>query len=247
MRAVVLGLVASGFLLTGSAKGFAANVMITTADTLVLDGSAYKLDGLDGPKTDQTCMNPDGTVWACGIEARDRVRELVGTRAVKCISAGFDSTYRSRRIGRCSVDGEDLSARIVNEGWAISFEPQAHGRFKSAETEARAAKRGLWKGCFATPRNARYTERKEAALLGSGCHANNPNDREQLFPRERAMPEGCAVKGKQALRARITGHAGIYYMEGCRSYGRLKYPDRWFCSEAEAQAEGYRKVFSCRK
>jgi hypothetical protein len=59
------------------------------------------------------------------------------------------------------------------------------------------------------------------------------------------MPLGCPIKAKFAVRAYVTGNRGIYHMEGCRSYGRTKAPDRWFCSEDEAKAEGFRKAFSC--
>ena len=70
--------------------------------------------------------------------------------------------------------------------------------------------------------------------------------RDILFPDDPAMPPGCSIKGKLAARAHFTGHRGIYHMEGCRSYGRTKRPDRWFCSENEAQAEGFRKALTFR-
>ena len=69
--------------------------------------------------------------------------------------------------------------------------------------------------------------------------------RDILFPDHPAMPLGCPIKAKFAVRAYVTGNRGIYHMEDCRSYGRTKAPDRWFCSEDEAKAEGFRKAFSC--
>ena len=81
--------------------------MVTDVDTLVLDGLVYRLHGIDAPETDQVCLNSDGVVWNCGIEARDKVREFAGTGAVKCDTLGFDTKYRNRRIGLCSVDGAD--------------------------------------------------------------------------------------------------------------------------------------------
>ena len=50
---------------------------------------------------------------------------------------------------------------------------------------------------------------------------------------------------REGMRAQIAGHQGIYHLEHCGSYGRTKNPHRWFCSEAEAQAEGYRKSYTC--
>jgi methylphosphotriester-DNA--protein-cysteine methyltransferase len=59
------------------------------------------------------------------------------------------------------------------------------------------------------------------------------------------MPPGCSIKGKIAKRAQITGDRGIYHLEGCRSYRNLTTPNRWFCTEEDARAAGYRKAFNC--
>jgi hypothetical protein len=67
-----------------------------------------------------------------------------------------------------------------------------------------------------------------------------------LFPDDPSMPPGCSIKGKFAARAKLTGHRGIYHLEGCGSYQRTKKPDRWFCSEDDAQAAGFRNAFTCR-
>jgi methylphosphotriester-DNA--protein-cysteine methyltransferase len=59
------------------------------------------------------------------------------------------------------------------------------------------------------------------------------------------MPPGCSIKGTAAVRARITGYRGIYHLEGCRSYRTTRYVNRWFCSEEDAKAAGFRKAFTC--
>jgi hypothetical protein len=48
------------------------------------------------------------------------------------------------------------------------------------------------------------------------------------------------------MRARLTGNVGIYHLQGCRSYPDLIKPDRWFCSEDDAQAAGFRRAYNCR-
>ena len=60
------------------------------------------------------------------------------------------------------------------------------------------------------------------------------------------MPPGCPIKGKFAVRARVTGNVGVYHLQGCRSYAGLTKPERWFCSEDDAQAAGFRKAYNCR-
>ena len=49
-----------------------------------------------------------------------------------------------------------------------------------------------------------------------------------------------------AVRARVTGNVGIYHLQACRSYPGLGNPDRWFCSEEDAQAAGFRRAYNCR-
>ena len=67
-----------------------------------------------------------------------------------------------------------------------------------------------------------------------------------LFPEHPVMPPGCTIKGKLAVRARVTGNVGVYHLQGCRSYPGTTEPDRWFCTEEDAQAAGFRKAYNCR-
>src|SRR5260370_1081754 len=70
--------------------------------------------------------------------------------------------------------------------------------------------------------------------------------REALFREPLAMRSGGTIKGKFAVRARVTGNVGIYHLQACRSYPALTEPDRWFCSEEDAQAAGFRRAYNCR-
>jgi endonuclease YncB( thermonuclease family) len=233
--------------------GWAAEGMvdqITDGDTLVLGGTSFRLDGIDAPERDQVCLDENGAVWACGTGARNRLTELTAKRAIRCEDKGPDHAYpNSRHIGICSVDGDatTLNQQLVREGWAVNFEPYAKGRFKADEDDALANRRGQWKGCFATPRDFRRWNKGTAKMLGSTCSTGNDTpERDKLFPDDPAMPSGCSIKGKVSLRAQLTGNRGIYHMEGCRDYQRTKHPNRWFCSEEEAKAAGFRKAFTCR-
>ena len=139
-----------------------------------------------------------------------------------------------------------LNQWLVREGWALNFEPYAKGRFKADQDEAREKGRGLWKGCFVAPKEFREGQR-DGALLGAACRADKDREiREALFPSEPSMPSGCSIKGKYALRARVTGNVGIYHLQICRSYPALTRPDRWFCSEDDARAAGFRRAYNCR-
>jgi endonuclease YncB( thermonuclease family) len=240
MRALMTALV-----VTIAGSGWAADVTVKEGDVLTLDGKEYRLDGIDAPELDQLCLDEKGAVWTCGIEARQRLAALLDKRAVRCDDKGPDWIYRRRRVGICWVEGEStsLNQRLVRDGWALNFEPYAKGRFSADQADARKEDRGLWKGCFAAPRDLRRWRKQRATLLGSSCAGAN-KARNRLFSSDPARPPGCSIKGKIAWPARITGHRGVYHTEGCRIYAKTK-PNRWFCSEEEAKTQGFRKSYMC--
>lgn len=243
-------LVCIGMLLClGNMPGFSAQAIIVDGDTLILNGAPYKLEGIDAPETDQVCLDATGATWACGIDARDQLQQFIAGRDVRCDETGLDSVYRNRRMAICWVEGEtrSLNQWLVLEGWALDYEPSAKGRFRADEQAAREKLQGVWKGCFVSPQSLRRLTRSTAKLLGAGCPKSDTwSARSILFPDRPAMPNGCTVKGNLTARAHLTGHRGIYHLDGCGSYRRTKHPDRWFCSEQEAQAEGFRRSFTCR-
>ena len=104
----------------------------------------------------------------------------------------------------------------------------------------------MWKGCFVTGTNFRHGN-KTSVLLGGSCRGDKDREtRAILFPSETVAPPDCTVKGKFAVRAHVTGNLGIYHLQVCRSYETVTRTDRWFCSEEDAQAEGFRKAYNCR-
>jgi len=240
-------LVASSLLVL-MGRTFAADAIATDGDTIQLGGTTYRLDGIDAPEMDQVCFGPNGAIWRCGVEARNRLAEMMSKGAVRCVDKGPDPVYPKRRIGECWVEGDvaSLNQRLAREGWAINFEPYARRRFDADETEARENVRGLWAGCFTAPQDLRYWNKANAKLWGAACSSIRDLDvRNALFPDDPRMPPGCSIKGTMSARARLTGHRGIYHLEGCRSYRTTTNPRRWFCSEEQAQADGFRKAYNC--
>lgn len=229
-------------------QAWAANPTIKDGSTLQLGNVTYRLDGIDTPALDQVCIDEHADAWTCGVEAREQLTRLIGGRAVRCDDLGVDPTARKRHLGVCTVEGEttSLSELLVRQGFALNVEASATGRFKPDEARARENRQGLWKGCFIAPQEFRRGK-KDGTLLGGSCRADRDQEiREVLFPVDLAMPSGCNIKGKFAVRARVTGNLGIYHLQACRSYPALTKPDRWFCSEEDAQAAGFRRAYNCR-
>lgn len=225
----------------------AAGAIVHDGDTIQLGDVSYRLDGIDAPELDQVCIDDHADPWSCGIDARDQLTRLINGRAVHCDDLGSDKLFKKRHVGVCTVKGESttLNQQLARLGLAISVEPALKMRVKDDAAEARASSRGLWKGCFVAPQDFRMAK-KDGALIGGSCRADRDKEiRAMLFPPDLAQPPACAIKGKFAVRARVTGNVGIYHLQGCRSYAGLTRPDRWFCSEDDAQAAGFRRAFNC--
>ena len=189
-----------------ASQGWAAGAIVRDGGTVQVGGATYRLDGIDAPELDQICIDEHADAWACGVEARDQLSNLIGSRQVRCEDLGLGTTDKKRHIGICTVEGDSASLNqlVVRLGFALNFEPYARGRFREDEAAAKDNRRGLWKGCFVAPQEFRWG-RKDGALLGESCRTDKDREiRAVLFPDEPAMPSGCSIKGKFAVRARFT-------------------------------------------
>lgn len=123
----------------------------------VIDGDSFKsaseefrLQGVDAPEYRQTCANGDGDVWPCGQSAHRQLKQILAEGDWSCTVQARD------RFGRAIVtcrdaDNRDLGSSLVRSGHAISggrFDVVTYGK---EESEARAARRGIWQGDFDRP------------------------------------------------------------------------------------------------
>jgi endonuclease YncB( thermonuclease family) len=243
----VMRWLAAVVMILGSTSVWAADQIVRDGGTLQLGETVYRLDGVDAPAFDQMCVDNHADPWACGVEARDQLTALIDKRGVRCDDLGPDPSYSKHRMGLCHIDGENASLNqlVVRQGFALSLDSASKGRFGTDQADARENNRGLWRGCFVAPQDFRKRATK-AALLGTSCRSDKDTElRAVLFPDEPVMPPGCVIKGKYALRARLTGNVGIYQLRGCPSYAPLTKPNRWFCSEDDARAAGFRRAYNC--
>ena len=227
---------------------WAASPIVRDANTIQLGDVTYRLDGVDAPELDQVCIDDHADPWTCGVDSRQQLTKLIGGSQVHCIDLGADKSHKNRHIGICSADGAtaSLNQQMIRLGFALSFEPALKLNFQEDAASAKEARAGLWKGCFVAPQEFRIGK-KVGTLLGASCRDDRDSEiRAVLFPDDLAMPPRCSIKGKFAVRARVTGNIGIYHLQGCPSYPALTKPDRWFCSEDDAQAAGFRRAYNCR-
>src|SRR5262245_6683241 len=208
---------------------WAADPVVSDGDTLTLGGNKFRLDGIDAPEFNQICLDEKSQTWKCGLAARDALAKSLAGRSLRCEDKGPDKVHPDRRIGICTVEGMNITLNewLVQEGWAVNFEPYARGRFLADQADAANNRRGMWKGCFTAPTNWRHWKKNEP-LMGSGCP---PNAAARIF----AEP-ACSIKGSRSHK---------YHMPGCRSYDSVTHVLKWFCSEDEARNDGYTKAGNC--
>src|SRR6266581_4872222 len=103
----------------------AASAVVKDGDTIQLGDTVFRLDGVDAPEFDQTCIDDHADPWSCGVDARDQLTKLINSRAVRCDDLGLDKLSRKRHVGVCTVEGEStsLNQQLAKQGLAISAEP----------------------------------------------------------------------------------------------------------------------------
>lgn len=201
--------------------------------TTVIDGDTIEVDyfgtlrrvryiGVDTPET----VHPSRPVECFGREAAARNRELVADQWVRLERDISDTDKYGRLLRYVYVDNVMVNETLVADGFAnvSTYPPDVRHveEFRSAEATARTERRGLW---------------------GAGCEAVSDTPISAV-PNE--LSEGqCLIKGN------ISQSSGerIYHVPGCEYYPQTVITsavgERWFCTEAEALAAGWRKAGNC--
>ena len=196
---------------SGEAKALSGPAAVIDGDTLEVGGVRVRLHGIDAPESAQRCRS-GGRFWPCGHEAKRALAGRVGGQRVVCKERDRDDY--GRVVAVCSIGGRDLNAWMAAEGWAL-----VNRRFSRAyaaeESRARAAKRGVWRGEVVAPWDWRKGKRLAGAVE-------------------------CDIKGN------ISGSGKrIYHVRGGQYYARTRIDtsrgERWFCTEDEARAAGWRR------
>lgn len=91
-----------------------AQVRVIDGDTIALDGTTYRLHGIDAPELSQTCGD-----WIAGEYAAAVLRGILQRRHVVCLPRATDRYGRS--VGVCLADGMDVGAAMVSLGMAWAY------------------------------------------------------------------------------------------------------------------------------
>jgi endonuclease YncB( thermonuclease family) len=211
----------------------------TVAHTAEIQGEASAVDGdslnmeirlfgIDTPEADQTCKDDQGRDYPCGQIASEALAALLKDKIISCETKTRDRY--SRPVAICYSDHIDIGGALVEQGLAVAFRRYSD-KYVATEERARAAKRGLWAGTFEMPWDYRERRRKESEATRAplpGCP-----------PEPDPLPAECRIKGN------ISASGRIYHMPGSPDYYKVVIDpakgERYFCSEEEARACGWRK------
>ena len=154
----------------------AGAVVIISGDTIEVQGRRVRLNGVTAPGLDQLCAGARAQ-WRCGMVARLKLEQRIGSSPVICREQGTDG--HGRIVGRCRVDdgqGMELSPWLVAAGWALASQNQDQGHeYMDLEQRAMQSGAGLWREGFVPSdewrRSAESARREpdDASLDCSSC------------------------------------------------------------------------------
>jgi endonuclease YncB( thermonuclease family) len=115
-------------------------VAVVDGETLRLREMVVRLQGVAAPPRGLSCRAANGSVSDCGAASATALAALVRGHGVACRLHGRDSAGLAQ--GVCDAAGTELNRALVAAGWARALDASG---MDAAETEARAARRGLWR------------------------------------------------------------------------------------------------------
>ncbi|MCX6813137.1 MAG: thermonuclease family protein [Candidatus Azambacteria bacterium] len=194
-------------------------VRVVDGDTIEIEGGEkVRYIGIDTPET----VDPRKSVQCFGVEASKKNKEMVEGKMVRLEKDITDRDKYNRLLRYIWIDDVLVNLELVNQGFAYSYSYPPDIKYQDqivkAQQEAKDASRGLWSAC-------------PAQTVIPTLQENNPDG-------------SCLIKGNIS-----TSGEKIYHLLGCGSYSKTqideKRGERWFCSESEAQAAGWRKALNC--
>ena len=119
----------------------AGRASVIDGDTIEIQGTRIRLFGIDAPESGQQCTVA-GKASRCGQQAAFVLSDKIGNRPVECRRK--DTDRYGRMVAVCAVGGEDLSAWLVSQGWALAYRYYSE-TYVPHESAASRAKRGMWR------------------------------------------------------------------------------------------------------
>lgn len=210
----------------GAAPLTLQTLKVTDGDTITLNGEKIRLEGIDAPELAQLCLSASGKQYECGKLSAKALAGFLSSGPVTCKGGSIDAY--GRRLATCYSGSLNVNAAMVESGQAFAF-LRYSSTYAAEEDRARANKAGLFAGKAEAPWDFRAAKWQNASAQRQ-VKASADSDRE------------CPIKGN------ISKNGRIYHMPWSTSYARTSINEskgeRWFCTESEAIAAGWRAAHS---
>lgn len=216
--------------ISGNEKTFVGDFKVSRVidgDTIEIEGGErVRYIGIDTPET----VDPRKPVQCFGVEASNKNKELVAGKTVRLEKDATDRDKYKRLLRYVYVGDDFINLELVKQGFAYSYsyppDIKYQDQFLQAQQEAEKNKSGLWTACPAEASKSAAVSKENISV-------------------EKKTPAGdCAIKGNIS-----TSGEKIYHLIGCGSYAKTTIEEsrgeKMFCTEAEAQAAGWRKALNC--
>ena len=209
-------------------QSFVGPAEAVDGDSLTMTGTSIRLFGIDAPDGKQTCER-NGITWSCGDEAHKRLSTLVEGKKVSCNQ--LDTDEYGRVVATCTAAGLDIGETMVASGMATAFRKYSN-TYVEAEERAKQFNLGIWGSNFVEPADWRAANPSHALKATRKTMSPAPVTTRRVY--KNAF--GCAIKGNRNRKGQW-----IYHLPGMPYYDVTR-PEELFCTEAAAQAAGYRRA-----
>ena len=214
-------------------------ISVVDGDTIKINyngnTTSVRLIGVNTPET----VDPRTTVECFGTEASNYLKEMLeGTK----VSLEIDNTQTDRdkydRLLRyVYLDGKDVGLDIITNGYGYEYTYDVpyskQTDYKAAQKTAENNKKGLWA-------DGVCVESQSESSNDSQQTTTSPTPSTTATPTNTNNADNCVIKGNISYSGER-----IYHVPGQQYYDETKIDtsagERWFCSEEEALAAGWRK------
>lgn len=210
------------------AQPIVGRASVVDGDTIDIHGERIRFNGIDAPESRQLCQNAKGKNYRCGKVASDALANFLSkSRPTRC--EFIERDRYGRFVGDCyRADGESVASWLVREGHALDWPKYSEGAYSGEQAAAQAERLGMWAGNFQPPWE--WRAEKQAANTTAA----------PLISAPAAASGACAIKGNISKKG-----DRIYHVPGQKYYQKTSISEgkgeRWFCSEEEARAAGWRR------
>lgn len=231
------------------APKFYTVLSVTDGDTIRIDyngtNTPLRLIGIDTPET----VDQRTTVQCFGQESSNYLKaKLTGKQVtIESDPTQSDRDKYDRLLRYVYLNNEDVGLSVIANGYGHEFTYnlpyRKQSEYKAAEQSAASQNLGLW-----SPQTCAGDTTKPASSTSTTDFTNTPTTTTQVIESQAPEPQTSEPQDAECLIKGNINNKGvkIYHLPGQQYYNETVISpakgERYFCTEAEAQAAGWRRA-----